>query len=216
MKIQIITDKSSWLNYFGYINILKNKLHYFSKKVFLCNTHLKLKKYFDVNIILSYSKKIPKKYLLYSKKNIVIHGSDLPKGRGMSPISHQILKGNKKVIFTLFEASKNIDYGNYYFKKKVHFKGDELFTEIKKKQFRYTCLLIKKLLFHVKNRKKIFVKKQKGRSSYFKKRTKKDSEININKNIKSQFNLLRIVDNDNYPAFFKFKKNVYIIKIFKK
>ena len=90
----------------------------------------------------------------------------------MSPISHQILKGNKKVIFTLFEASKNIDYGNYYFKKKVHFKGDELFTEIKKKQFQYTCLLIKKLLLHVKNRKKIFVKKQKGRSSYFKKRTK--------------------------------------------
>ena len=102
MKIQIITDRSSWLNYFGYINILKNKLRYFSKKVFLCNTHLKLKKYFDVNIILSYSKKIPKKYLLYSKKNI-----------------------------------------------------------------------------------------------------------------KSQFNLLRIVDNDNYPAFFKFKKNVYIIKILK-
>ena len=100
--------------------------------------------------------------------------------------------------------------------KKVHFKGDELFTEIKKKQFRYTYLLIKKFLFHVKNRKKIFVKKQEGRSSYFKKRTKKDSEININKNIKSQFNLLRIVDNDNYPAFFKFKKNVYIIKIFKK
>ena len=31
----------------------------------------------------------------------------------------------------------------------------ELFTEIKKKQFQYTCLLIKKLLLHVKNRKKI-------------------------------------------------------------
>ena len=58
----------------------------------------------------------------------------------------------------------------------------------------------------LKNNKKIFVKKQKGRPSYFKKRTKKDSEININKNIKSQFNLLRIVDNDNYPAFFNLKK----------
>ena len=31
MKIQIIIDRSSWLNYFGYINILKNKLRYFSK-----------------------------------------------------------------------------------------------------------------------------------------------------------------------------------------
>ena len=41
------------------------------------------------------------------------------------------------------------------------------------------------------------------------------SELNINKTLKSQFNLLRICSNDFYPAFFKHKNNKYIIKIFK-
>jgi hypothetical protein len=61
MKIQIITDKNSWLSYFEYIDVIKKELNYFSKKLFFCNTYSKLKKNFDVNIILSYSKKVPKR-----------------------------------------------------------------------------------------------------------------------------------------------------------
>ena len=59
------------------------------------------------------------------------------------------------------------------------------------------------------------LKKQKGKGNFNKRRTKKDSEININKSIKSQFNHLRICDNDKYPAFFKYKNNKYLLKIFK-
>ena len=62
---------------------------------------------------------------------------------------------------------------------------------------------------------KVKYKKQKGKTSYFKKRTPKDSRLNINGSIKSQFNLLRICDNENYPAYFVFKKKKYILKIFK-
>ena len=58
-------------------------------------------------------------------------------------------------------------------------------------------------------------KKQNGKSSFNKRRTKKDSEININKSIKSQFNLLRICDNNKYPAFFKYRNTKYVIKIYK-
>jgi methionyl-tRNA formyltransferase len=46
-------------------------------------------------------------------------------------------------------------------------------------------------------------------------RNASDSEININKSIKSQFNLLRICDNEKYPAFFKYKNCKFILKIFK-
>ena len=72
-------------------------------------------------MIFSYFKKIPPKYLKFSKFNLVIHGSDLPYGRGMSPISWQILKGKTKIVFTLFEANKEYDRGKYYLKKKINF-----------------------------------------------------------------------------------------------
>ena len=44
--------------------------------------------------------------------------------------------------------------------------------------------------------------------------TSEGSELDINKSIKSQFNMLRVVDNERYPAFFSHKKKKYIIKIY--
>ena len=38
--------------------------------------------------------------------------------------------------------------------------------------------------------------------------------MNINKSIKSQFNKLRIVNNEQWPAFFYYKNKKFIIKIF--
>ena len=57
--------------------------------------------------------------------------------------------------------------------------------------------------------------KQSKKSSYNKKRTPKDSELNLNKTIKEQFNHLRINDNIKFPSFFIYKKTKYFIKIYK-
>ena len=54
---------------------------------------------------------------------------------------------------------------------------------------------------------------QKGESSFYKKRRPDNSELDITKSIKDQFNLLRICDNENYPAFFFHKNKKYILKI---
>ena len=54
---------------------------------------------------------------------------------------------------------------------------------------------------------------QEGRATYYKRRTNQDSELDIEKTIKSQFNLLRIVDNKHYPAFFIYKSKKYILRI---
>jgi methionyl-tRNA formyltransferase len=58
--------------------------------------------------------------------------------------------------------------------------------------------------------------KQSGKSTYNKKRIPKDSELDINKTIKEQFNHLRINDNVNFPSFFIYKKTKYFIEIYKK
>ena len=56
-------------------------------------------------------------------------------------------------------------------------------------------------------------KPQEGVATYYERRTPKDSELDINRSIKDQFNLLRIVDNERYPAFFYIGDKKYKISI---
>jgi len=94
MKIQILISKDSWAN--DYINHIKKKLKKKNNKIIFLNNYNKLNKKFDLNIAFSYFKKIPSKYLKYSKYNLVCHESNLPKGRGMSPLTWQLLENKKK------------------------------------------------------------------------------------------------------------------------
>ena len=81
--------------------------------------------------------------------------------------------------------------------------------ELRERQAYARLNLIKKFL---KKYPKIDKKKQKG-GSYNRKRNSNDSEINIKKSIKSQFNLLRICDNERYPAFLNLKIKIYFKNI---
>ena len=116
MNIQILISKNSWAN--NYKTILKNKLGKYSRNLLILNNHKKLKSKYDINIIFSYFKIIKKKYLNKSKYNLVTHGSDLPKGKGMSPLTWEILKGRNIMTFSLIEANVKMDAGEIYYKKK--------------------------------------------------------------------------------------------------
>lgn len=186
-----------------------------SKKKFLVKidtNELKLIN-FDIVFILNYSKIIKESILNNYKIPLIIHASDLPKGRGFAPMIWQILNNKNEITISLFKASKNFDEGNIIYKTKLKFDGTELYNELReklsKKMFDLISLFLKKYP-------KIKYYKQKGEPTYFKKRTPSNSELNMNKSIKSQFNLLRVCNNELWPAFFKYKSNTYIIKIKKK
>ena len=214
MKIQFLTSKKSWLTK-GKKKIILLGLKKFSKNPKFITNYKKLNKNYDITIIISYYDLIKPNYLLFSKYNLVVHESDLPLGRGHSPLYWQILKSKKKITTTLFECSRNMDSGPYYYKKKFNYPENLLYHEIKEHQFLNSYeLVIKFLNYYKKNKKAPPLKKQSGKASYFKKLKKKDSEINIYKSIKSQFNRLRTVDNENFPAFFFYKKRKFILKIF--
>ena len=214
MKIQLLIDKNSWAN--KYIKNIKKDLVNFSNKILIFNNHKKLKNEYDVCIIFSYFTIISKRFLKKSRYNLVTHESDLPKGRGMSPITWDILKNKKKVVFCLIEANEKMDSGNIYYKKKVIIDETLIFDEIKKVQYKNSIFLIKKFLsFLKKNKSSPKSKKQVGKATYYKVRKPEHSRININKNLKSQFNLIRVSDFENYPAFFLFKNKKFIIKLIK-
>ena len=50
----------------------------------------------DIVFILGYTKILSKDFLNNNKLNLVIHESDLPKGKGFSPVQWQILEGKIK------------------------------------------------------------------------------------------------------------------------
>ena len=142
----------------------------------------------------------------------MIHESNLPKNKGYSPIQWQILNNKKFITISLFKITKNIDSGEIVLKDKLNFNGTELYDEIREKQAKISLNLINQL---IKYKKKIKFVKQRGKSSILRKRTPSDSKLNPNKSIISQFNLLRICNNKDWPAYFMYKKTKYIIKIYK-
>ena len=59
----------------------------------------------------------------------MVHESDLPEGRGMSPFTWQILEGKSVIPVTLLEATKELDAGKVYGKINVKLNGSELIDE---------------------------------------------------------------------------------------
>ncbi len=147
-----------------------------------------------------------------NKYNLVVHESALPKGRGWSPLTWQIIEGKNNIPITLFEAEISVDSGEIYFQKIMKFKGDELVDELRKMQGESTIELILKF---VRAYPKISGKKQKGKATYYPRRRPEHSELDIRKPLKNLISQLRVADNERYPAFFFYKNKKYILKIYK-
>jgi methionyl-tRNA formyltransferase len=150
------------------------------------------------------------KDLQLNKYNIVIHASDLPQGRGWSPMTWHILEGKNTITLSLFEAVDKVDAGVIYLKESVGFRGDELLPELQEILSQKIIEMAKKFVL---NFDKIQGKEQTGTPTYYAKRTPIDSELDIHKTIDEQFNLLRVCDNEQYPAFFIKNGIKYILKI---
>lgn len=206
MYIQLLVDNvKSWI--LPYAKILREKLEQRGHTVVLLHKH-KLVKKGDILCLLSCERIF--KNLHLNKYNLVVHESALPKGKGWSPLTWQILEGKSKIPITLFEATEAVDAGNIYFQDFIEFEGHELIKELKNKQGEKTLELILKFVDDYQQVKGI---SQQGSSSFYERRRPKDSELDTRKTILEQFNLLRVCDNDRYPAFFIKDGIKYILKI---
>lgn len=209
MKIVFLLDKTNnWIkNYVDeFINSNKNEKFNFQ----ISFNHQDVNNN-DIVFILGYTKILDEDFLNLNKLNLVVHESDLPKGKGFSPVQWQILRGQNNIVFTLFEAKKELDSGDIFLQKHVSFSGYELFDKIREIQGKKTMELIGEFLdiYPAINK-----KAQLGEGTTFKRRKLSDDKLDINKSIKEQFNHLRIANNEEYPLWFEIDGNKYIIKIF--
>jgi len=145
------------------------------------------------------------------KATLVLHASDLPKGRGWSPHIWSVLNGEDKVTVCVLEAGEPVDCGKIWLKKTFFLEGHELLSEINEKLFSTELSLMTEI---VEKFDSIKPYQQKGESGpYMQRRTAKDSMLDPSISIAEQFELLRVVDSERYPAFFDYRGKRYSLKI---
>jgi methionyl-tRNA formyltransferase len=143
---------------------------------------------------------------------LVIHASDLPAGRGWSPHIWSIINGVQDIVVTLLEAEDKVDSGAIWHKIPISISADLLSNEINNLLFDVELELMD---FALDNFDQIQPYEQDSdiRASYNVKRIPEDSRIDLEKNIKSQFDLMRVCDPVRFPAFFELHGHKYFIRL---
>ena len=166
----------------------------------------------DILFLISCSELIDKQDREKFKKTLVIHASDLPKGRGWSPHIWEIIHGADEITLSLLEAVDEVDSGDIWKKIKINIPKTALYNKINALIFDAEIELID---YAVANFNKIRPQKQNDdiNPTFWPKRNPKDSEVDVNKSIADQIDLIRTCDPNRFPAFFYRDGKKYILKI---
>jgi len=191
----IIASSRRWNRRF-FDDIKKNSIHnFFWVESDKSLRHiLKVKKdiryifFFHWNTILS--KEIYSEY-----ECVCFHMTDLPYGRGGSPLQNLIKLGFKKTKISAFKMDNGIDSGPIYCKKDLSLDGNarDIYLRCSKASVEIINWIIKK------NPKP---KKQNGNIFKFDRRTPEMSEIDNNINFNKLYDHIRMLDAPGYPKAF--------------
>ena len=146
------------------------------------------------------------------KVTLVLHASDLPRGRGWSPHIWEIASGATSITLSLFEASDKVDSGLVWKKLHIPVAPTALWYEINQLLFSAELNLMDFALTsygHIKPEEQ----SSDVQPSYYPLRTPENSRIDPGKTIAEQFDLLRVCDPDRFPAFFEYRGQRFILKL---
>ena len=210
LTITILTDETSWMNSFD--RLLEERLTEAGHDVAHVAHKNDLRKG-DVAFLLSCFEIVNDEFLSRNRHNIVVHASRLPLGKGWSPATWQIIEGKNEIPLSLFEATDKVDAGPIYLRDVLRLDGSELVDKWQK------ALGMKIVDLCVAFAKRLSVGEvvgnaQTGEETFYPRRRPSDSQIDPDKTIGEQFNLLRVVDNEKYPAFFIRNGKRYVLKIY--
>ncbi len=168
----------------------------------------------ELLFLISCSVYIPLSIRQKFEKTLVIHASDLPKGRGWSPHIWSVIEGDTIITVTLLEAEDSIDSGDIWHQIKCDIPKHSLYDDINYCLFDAEYRLMD---FAIENFNSVNPQPQSDdEATYYKKRNPEDSELDIHKTIKEQFDLMRVSDPSRYPSFFKIhgkKYNIYLERV---
>lgn len=205
----LVDDHDSWI--LPWTRLLKETISPFHEVV-SCSDKEEMPEG-DMAFLLGCTKMLPAPYLKRSKLNLVVHESDLPGGRGWSPVAWQVSGGIDNIPVVLFDAREELDAGPIYLRDFIELDGTELLPDIRRKQGKKTVEMVLRFLERWPD---LQPGEQLGEPTVYPRRTRENDRLDVNKTIAEHFDHLRIVDNERYPAWFEHRGKKYTLKIFYK
>lgn len=132
---------------------------------------------------------------------VIFHMTDLPYGRGGSPLQNLIVRGHKYTKISALKCSEGIDTGPIYLKADLDLSGTA--GEIFQRATRIIEDMIVKLI--VENP---APQKQTGDIVEFQRRTPSDGNLINIKEIENIYDHIRMLDAENYPNAFLENENI--------
>jgi len=123
---------------------------------------------------------------------ICFHMTDVPYGRGGSPLQNLIIRGHKNTKLTALKMTNVLDAGPVYLKSDLELTGSA--TDIFTRSAALTFKMIKEIV--TTNPEPI---EQTGEVTEFLRRTPKESELKPNIILEDFYNTVRMLDAETYP-----------------
>lgn len=202
MKLSVLTDEDSWFR--PYAEDFAAELGGSGHDVDLVFSPAELNAG-DIAFFLSLSQLVRPALLELHTSNIVVHASDLPRGKGWSPVTWQVLEGADSLPFSLFEAVEAVDAGPIYLRTRVELSGTELVTDLREIQARETLRLCRQFVNEWPGILDRGEAQDPSEESFYARRRPADSLIDPSRSVIELFDALRVADPDRYPAYFTYR-----------
>lgn len=169
----------------------------------------------DICFFLSYGRIVGSKIRSRYRNCLVIHASDLPKGRGWSPASWLILEGADCIPVKLLEAVDQVDAGPIYSQYLVKLEGNELINDWHALLADATVRLVSDFVAGYPAS-LLEATVQTGEPTFYRRRRPEDSEVDPTKPLTDIFCHLRIADYNLYPVYFRHLNAEFSLQINRK
>jgi len=168
------------------------------------------KQNFDLIIAAGFPHLFNEEYLKLSTYGIInLHAGKLPKYRGGSPLSWQIINNEKKIGLSIIKIDDKIDHGSIICETSFkNMKTHDIYKIQKKANELFLNLTLNAIKIISKN---IKLKKQPFSKSYFKQRKDEDGLIDFNRPALKVYNFVRALSYPYKGAFFLYKNKKFRI-----
>jgi len=126
---------------------------------------------------------------------VIFHMTDVPYGRGGSPLQNLIIRGHTHTRLSAIRCEKGLDSGPIYEKRDLSLSGtaDEILLRASK--------LMEEMIVSIVQSKPVPVE-QKGEIVHFSRRKPEDGDLTRIDTLSSAYNYIRMLDGEGYPPAF--------------
>lgn len=134
---------------------------------------------------------------------VVFHMTDVPYGRGGSPLQNLIVRGHRETMLSALRCEKSLDAGPVYLKRPLALAGTA--EEILQR----ASALMEEMIVEVVERRPAPVPQQ-GEVVVFKRRRPRDGDLAPAADLRQVYDYVRMLDADGYPPAFVETKHLHL------